>query len=75
MSTTKIPSLTLGGLRFESHDLPALVVWGDMQSTSYSTVQGAKTTVLMKFYNRKNLRARGAKLFSWDGKTWRQTPF
>jgi hypothetical protein len=64
-----IPPLVLDGRSFEPHGRLVLIIWGNLDQTSYETMHDAKIA-LEKFQAKE--RSKGARFFAWDGETWKQ---
>jgi hypothetical protein len=73
LTPTEIPPLILDDLRFESNGMPNLVIWGNLEVSRFMTFAGAKAAVSSQYYTKKDSRSLGARLFAWDGKSWKQT--
>ena len=67
----EIPPLTVDGLSFDSVNRPILVVWGDAKQTGYQTVSDARAQV-EKERQLGSPKANGARIFAWDGASWKQ---
>jgi hypothetical protein len=66
-----IPPLVVDGLRFDPHDRPVLVVWGDSKRNGFETVHDAKRQIERQNQAGK-ARAKAARIFAWDGESWNQ---
>jgi hypothetical protein len=72
MNTIEIPDLTLDNLHYESHGLAHLVIWGNLETSRFVTMQGAKAAISYEYLARNNPRALGARLFAWNEVCWKQ---
>jgi hypothetical protein len=66
-----IPPLKLEGATFEPHERRVLIIWSDRGQTSFETVSEAIRRIDKERQSRK-ARAEGARIFAWDGESWRQ---
>jgi hypothetical protein len=66
-----IPPLQLEGGTFDAHERRVLVIWGDRQQSSFETVSDARRRIEQED-GRGKTRAREARIFAWDGESWRQ---
>ncbi len=74
MKATRIPPLMLADVQIEAHEMPVIVVWGNKESSRFVTLAGAKAAVNAESYTKEDSRARGAKVFEWNGTAWNQIP-
>jgi len=66
-----IPPLALEGDTYDAHERRVLVVWGNRQQSSFETVSDAKRKIGQEDKSGKG-RAREARIFAWDGESWKQ---
>jgi hypothetical protein len=66
-----IPPLVLEGTTFEPHEKRVILIWPDQKQSTYETVSEAIRRI-EKERNAGKDRARGARIFAWDGESWRQ---
>ena len=66
-----IPPLLLDGASFDSHERRVMVIWGNLKQSSFDTVSEARTKVEKERGSGK-ARAKGARIFAWDGEIWQR---
>lgn len=66
-----IPPLTVDGLCFDSGRRPILVIWSNLKQTAFLTVPDARTQI-EKEREAGSSKANGARIFAWDGESWKQ---
>ncbi|HEX3797823.1 MAG TPA: hypothetical protein VH413_03910 [Verrucomicrobiae bacterium] len=66
-----IPPLELEGNVFEPHEKRVLIIWSDNSQTAFETVSEAIRRIDKERTNKK-ARAGHARIFAWDGESWRQ---
>jgi len=67
----EIPPLTVDDTRFDSVGRPVLVIWGNLKQTGFITVPDARAQV-EKERKAGSSKANGARIFAWDGESWKQ---
>ncbi len=70
MSGTDTPPLQVDGLCIEAHNMPVIVVWGNLEASRYFTLAAANAALTAEYYLNGSARSRGARIFEWDGTAW-----
>jgi hypothetical protein len=66
-----IPPLVLEGTTFQPHERRVLIIWANLRHTAFETVTEARRIIEKEAASGSD-RAKGARIFAWDGETWRQ---
>ena len=66
-----IPPMVLDGRTYEANGRRVMIIWSDLSRTSYETVADAKARVEKDAQSRSS-RAKSARIFAWDGESWKQ---
>lgn len=67
----EIPPLVVDGATYEPHERRVLIIWGNLKHTALETVTEAKRKIEKESESGAS-RARGARIFAWDGDHWKQ---
>lgn len=66
-----IPPLEVDGKTFESNDRRVLLIWSNMKRAGFDSVFDARQRLEQDRQAGKST-ARGARIFAWDGESWKQ---
>ncbi len=72
MTSTGIPPLLVDDLRIEAHDIPVVVIWGNLELSWFYSLAAANAALIAEFYLNRSDRSNGARVFAWDGTAWSQ---
>ncbi len=72
MSATDTPPLQVDGLFIEAHNMPVIVVWGNLEASRFFTLAAANAALTAEYYVNGRVRSHDARIFGWDGKVWSQ---